>query len=114
MERRYLLDLLAQIEAADGDLGDELFVASRRMAATGSRRTAKPLSLLVKRGMLAVSTKDGTLRGVLTKDGCRLIHGWFATKPPDFTKRFPRLCHQLRIYEEAPDRAGDDAMAFSY
>ena len=84
LERRYLLDFLAQIEAADGYLSDELFVASRRMAATGSRRTAKPLSLLVKRGLPAVSTKDGKPQGAFTKKGRHLIRRWFATKPPDF------------------------------
>jgi hypothetical protein len=101
MERRYLLDLLAQIEVSGGCLDDELFISVRRVTATGSQRTAKPLSLLVRRGLLALSTKDGKLHGAFTENGRKLIHRWFATKPPDFTTRYPRLYRELGFRDEA-------------
>lgn len=97
MERRYLLDLLARIEASGGGLGDELFISVRRVTATGLRRTARPLSLLVERGVLALSSKDGKLRGAFTENGRNMIHRWFATKPPDFTTRYPRLYRELGL-----------------
>ena len=95
MERRYLLDLLAQLESSGGTLSDELFVAARRVRGTDSRRSAKPLGLLVERGLLATSGRGDKLRGFITPKGHELIRGWFASKPPDFLKRFPRLYREL-------------------
>ena len=96
-ERRYLLDLLAQIEASRGALSDELSISMRHVATSGLRRSARALSLLVERGMLVLSNKDGKLRGFLTEEGCRLINQWFAAQPPNFITRFPRLYRELGL-----------------
>jgi hypothetical protein len=104
MERRYLLDLVAQIELSGGGLSDELFVAVRRVRGTDSRRTARPLGLLVKRGLLATSAKGDKLQCFITPKGHDVIRTWFASKPPDFLKRFPRIYHKLRLcHDETED-----------
>ena len=104
MERRYVLDLLAQIELSGGELNDELFVAARRFKGTDARRTARPLGLLVKRGLLATSAKGGKLQCCITPKGHDVIRAWFASKPPDFIKRFPRIYRELRLCDaEAED-----------
>jgi len=114
MERRYLLDLVAEIKASGGSIGDEVFVSARRMVTTGTCRTARPLSGLVERGVLALSTRDGRLRGVITEAGCQLLRRWFATKPPDFTKRFPRLCREFRSRKDGFDGSCDEATRFMW
>lgn len=97
MERRYLLDLVAQIESSGGGLNDELFVAARRFKGTDARRTARPLDLLVKRGLLATSAKGDKLQCCITPKGHDVIRAWFASRPPDFIKRFPRIYRELRL-----------------
>jgi hypothetical protein len=103
MERRYLLDLVAQIELSGGGLSDELFVAARRVRGTDSRRTARPLGLLVKRGLLATSAKGDKLQGSITPKGHDVIRTWFASKPPDFIKRFPRIYRELRLCDDGAE-----------
>ncbi len=106
IERRYLLYLLAQIEASRGTLSNELFISARRMAGTGSRRLAEPLALIVERGVLVLSTKDVKLRGFVTEDSRQLIHRWFAAQPPDFIKkRFPWLYRELGLCGDEVDGA---------
>ena len=112
MERRYLLDLVAHIEASGGSIGDEVFVSARRVVSTGTPRTARSLSLLVGRGVLALSTRDGRLRSVITEAGRQLLRRWFATKPPDFTKRFPRLYQEFRSRKDDFDGSCDEATRF--
>jgi hypothetical protein len=97
MERRYLLDLLTQIEASSGTLGDELFISARRVAGTELRRSARPLTLLVQRRLLIVSNENSDMRALITREGRELIHRWFATSPPDFSKRFPLLYHEMGV-----------------
>lgn len=108
MERRYLLDLLTQLESSGGKLSDELFVAARRVGGTDSRRPARPLALLAERGLLATSSRGDKLRGFITPKGHELIRSWFASKPPDFLKRFPRLYRELRLCD---DGAADASVA---
>lgn len=108
MERRYFMDLLAQIEASGGRLSDELFVSARRVMATGLRRSARPLGLLVERGLLVVSNEDDKLRCFITREGCELIRRWLGAKPPDFLKRFPRLYRELGLCEAKPE-GGEEA-----
>ena len=100
MERRYLLNFLAQIEASSGTLGDELFVSARRVAGTELRRSARPFVMLVQRGLLIVSNENGEMRALITREGRELIHRWFATNPPDFSKRFPLLYRELGLAED--------------
>lgn len=97
MERRYVLDLLAQIELSGGELSDEFFVAARHFKGTDARRTARPLGLLVKRGLLATSAKGDKLQCFITPKGHDVIRAWFASKPPDFIKRFPLIYRELRL-----------------
>lgn len=99
MERRYLLDLLAQIEASSGTLGDELFVSARRVTGTELRRSARPLGLLVQRRLIIVSDENSEMRALITREGRELIRRWFATNPPDFSKRFPLLYRELGLTE---------------
>ena len=108
MERRYLLDLLAQIEASGCALSDEIFISARRVAGTASRRSARSLCLLVERGVLELSGKDDKLRAFITQDGRQLIRRWFAAKPPDFIKRFPRLYRALGFCKGELDGASPE------
>ena len=103
MERRYLLDLVAQIELSGGGLSDELFVAVRRVTGTDSWRTARPLGLLVKSGLLATSAKGDKLQCFITPKGHDVIRTWFASKPPDFIKRFPRIYRELRLCDDGAE-----------
>ena len=106
-ERRYFMDLLTQIEASGARLSDEIFVSARRVMGTGLRRSAKPLGLLVERGLLVVSNKDDKLRCFITREGYELIRRWFGAKPPDFLKRFPRLYRELGLCEAEPEGGGE-------
>jgi hypothetical protein len=109
MERRFLLNLLAQIEASSGTLGDELFISARRVAGTELRRSARSLALMVQRGLLIVSNQNGELRALITREGRELIHRWFAANPPDFNKRFPLLYRELGLAESIQEGAAVDS-----
>jgi hypothetical protein len=95
MERRYLLDLLAQIEAGTGTLSDELRISGRRMSRTGACRPARPLALLLRRGLIVVTNENGNVRAVITRGE------W---KNPGLT---PRPCEAWAILEGERSRGVD-------